>query len=166
MVSQERTMTDTRPTPSATRELIITRVFDAPRSVVFKAWSDARHARNWWGPKDYPATLVEMDVRPGGAWRACLRSSETGKELWHRGVFREVVEPARIVFTFAWDEEGERGLETVVTVTFAEQDGKTLLTFRQAPFQSIEERDGHQGGWSSAFDRLDEQLAHVKGSSR
>jgi uncharacterized protein YndB with AHSA1/START domain len=107
-----------------------------------------------------------MDVRPGGAWRACLRSTETGKELWHRGVFHEVVEPARIVFTFAWDEEGERGLETVVTVTFAERDGKTLLTFRQAPFHSIEERDGHQGGWSSAFDRLDEQLAHVKGSSR
>jgi uncharacterized protein YndB with AHSA1/START domain len=67
-----------------------------------------------------------------------------------------VTPPVRVVFTFAWEEEGERGLDTLVTVTFAEQGGKTQMTFRQTPFQSVEERDGHRGGWSSSFDRLGE----------
>jgi uncharacterized protein YndB with AHSA1/START domain len=140
-------------------ELVITRTFDAPRERVFKVWTDPRHVKNWWGPRDYPATHMEMDVRPGGAWRGCLVSKETGEELWQGGVFREVEEPERIVFTFAWDAEDERGLETLVTVTFAEQDGKTKMTFRHSPFQSVKERDGHQGGWTSTFDRLEEYVA-------
>jgi uncharacterized protein YndB with AHSA1/START domain len=90
------------------------------------------------------------------AW--LLASTETGKELVHGGVFREVTEPDRIVFTFAWEEAGERGLETLVTVTFVEQNGKTQMTFQQSPFQSVKERDGHQGGWTSTFDRLEEYL--------
>lgn len=150
----------------AERELVITRVFDAPRSLVFKVWTDPRHAKNWWGPRDYPATQLEMDVRPGGVWRGCLRSTEAGKELWHGGVFREVAEPERVVFTFAWEEAGERGLETLVTVTFAERHGKTTMTFRQVPFQSVEERDGHRGGWNSSFDRLQEHLAHLNGRAQ
>jgi uncharacterized protein YndB with AHSA1/START domain len=89
-----------------------------------------------------------------------LRSTETGKELWQGGVFRDVVPPYRLVFTFAWDEEVERGFETVVTVVFTEKDGKTLMTFRHAPFRSIAERDGHQGGWTSTFDRL---AAYLRG---
>jgi uncharacterized protein YndB with AHSA1/START domain len=140
-------------------ELVITRTFDAPRERVFKVWTDPRHVKNWWGPRDYPATHMEMDVRPGGAWHGCLVSKETGEKLWQGGVFREVEEPERIVFTFAWDAEGERGLETLVTVTFAEQDGKTKMTFRHSPFQSVKERDGHQGGWTSTFDRLEEYVA-------
>jgi uncharacterized protein YndB with AHSA1/START domain len=148
------------------RELVITRVFDAPRELVFKAWTDPRHAKRWWGPKDYPATHLEMDVRPGGAWSGRLRSIESGEELQLGGVFREIAAPERVVFTFAWDEEGERGLETLVTVTFAEQGGKTLMTFRQVPFQSVEERDGHRGGWTSSFDRLEDYVADLKGSGR
>jgi uncharacterized protein YndB with AHSA1/START domain len=145
------------------RELVITRTFDAPRELVFKAWTDPAVAKSWFGPKDHPATHMEMDVRPGGAWRGCLRSTESGKELRLGGVFREIVAPERVVFTFAWDEEGERGLETLVTLTFAEEDGKTRMTFRQAPFQSIEERNGHRGGWTSSFDRLEDYVAHMKG---
>lgn len=94
-------------------------------------------------------------------WRGCLRSTETGKELWQGGEFREVAPPYCLTFTFAWDEEGERGLETLVTVAFAEQDGKTLMTFRHALFQSIGERDGHQGGWTSTFDRLADYLREL-----
>jgi uncharacterized protein YndB with AHSA1/START domain len=148
------------------RELVITRVFDAPRDVVFKAWTDPRQAMSWWGPRDYPATHLEMDVRPGGAWRGCLRATQSGKELWQRGVFREVIAPERLVFTFVWEEAGERGLETLVTVTFAEQGGKTRMIFRHAPFQSVEERHGHHGGWTSTFDRLDEHLATLHGSNQ
>jgi uncharacterized protein YndB with AHSA1/START domain len=144
------------------RELVITRVFDAPRELVFRAWTDARLAKNWWGPRDYPAIELEMDARPGGTWRGRLRSVETGQELPLGGVFREIVAPERLVFTFAWEEEGERGLETVATITFTEEGGKTRMTFRQVPFQSIEERDGHRGGWSSSFDRLADYVAQLE----
>jgi uncharacterized protein YndB with AHSA1/START domain len=140
------------------RALTIARLFDAPRDLVFRLWTDPKHALNWWGPRDHPARQIEMDVRPGGKWRHCLRSTEDGRDLWHGGVFREVVAPERLVFTFAWEEEGERGLETLVTVTFAERGSRTLMTFHQAPFQSDGERDGHTGGWNSTFDRLAEHL--------
>jgi uncharacterized protein YndB with AHSA1/START domain len=148
---------------AAERELVITRTFDAPRALVFAAWTDPLHAREWWGPVNYPARHIEMDVRPGGAWRMCLRSTEGKPELWQGGVFREVVAPERLAFTFAWEEQGERGLETLVTVTFADEGGKTRMTFRQVPFQSIEERDGHQWGWNSTFDRLDGVLMEARG---
>jgi uncharacterized protein YndB with AHSA1/START domain len=142
----------------AEQVLVITRVFDAPRDVVFRLWTDSKHAIKWWGPCDYPATYLDLDVRPGGPWRGCLRSIETRKELWQGGMFQEVAPPHRLSFTFAWEEEGERGLETLVTVVFAEQDGKTVMTFRHAPFRSIKERDGHRGGWTSTFDRLDKYI--------
>ena len=122
------------------RELVIERVFNAPRALVFRAWTDPEHARQWFGPRDYPARELTMDVRPGGRWRSCLRSVETGNDLWVGGVYREIVAPERLVFTFAWEEEGERGLETLVTLTFTE-------------------RDGHRGGWTSTWDRLDDLLA-------
>jgi uncharacterized protein YndB with AHSA1/START domain len=160
------TDTNTADLDAAERTLVITRLFDAPRALVFKAWTDTRYAIDWWGPTDYPAVHMEMDLRPGGAWRFCLRSTETGKHLWQRGVFREVVPPERLVFTFAWEEAGERGRENLVTVTFAEQDGKTLVTFRQAPFWSVGERDGHRGGWTSTFDRLVEFLRRRESPSR
>lgn len=136
--------------------LIIKRTFNAPRDLVFRAWTDPRLAVQWWGPKHHPAVQLDMDTRPGGRWHGALRSTEDGRMLGLGGTFREIVEPERIVFTFAWDEEGERGLETVVTITLVEREGKTVMTFRQEPFQSVEELEGHHGGWSSSFDRLDE----------
>ena len=146
---------------SVERELVITRVFDAPRELVFQAWTDPRHLGRWFGPKDYPAIQLNIDVRPGGAWRACLRSTGTDPDLWVGGMYREIAPPERLVFTFAWEEEGERGLETVVTMTFEQQGKKTRLTMRQAPFQSAEQRDGHNYGWNSAFDRLLELLPQL-----
>jgi uncharacterized protein YndB with AHSA1/START domain len=146
------------------RDLTFTRLFDAPCSLVFRMWTEPDHAKNWWGPRDYPATHLQIDARPGGRWCNCLQSVETGRELWQGGVFREVVAPERLVFTFAWDEEGERGIETLVTVTFADKGGKTLMTFHQAPFQSANERDGHHGGWMSTFDRLVEYMSQMNRS--
>ena len=121
-------------------ELVITRVFNAPRELVFRAWTDPDHIRKWFGPKDHPATRMAMDVRPGGRWRGCLRSTETGNDLWLGGVYREIAPPERLVFTFA------------------EQGAKTLMTFRQTPFRSTGELDGHRGGWTSSFDRLGDHL--------
>jgi uncharacterized protein YndB with AHSA1/START domain len=147
------------------RTLTITRVFDAPRALVWKAWTDPRHLANWWGPRWHPAEAIAADVRTGGRWRHCLRGVEDGSELWHHGTFREVTPPERLVFTFVWEEEGERGRENVVTITFSEQGGKTLMHFTQSPFWSDGERDGHGGGWSSTFDRLDDFLALANGSA-
>ena len=150
------TATATRPT--AQHEVVITRTFDAPRALVFKAWSAAEHMVRWLGPKNFSAPHCTMDFRPGGAYRACICSPE-GKEYWMRGIYSEIVEPERIAFTFSWEEEGERGRENLITVTFAEQGGKTRMTFRQAFFESIEQRDSHHEGWSECIDRLAQFLA-------
>lgn len=140
--------------------LVITRDFAAPRALVFKAWADPTHAARWAGPRGYTATYIKGDLRAGGRWRTCLRRDEDGKELWQGGVYREVIEPERLVFTFAWDQEdGRPGHETLVSLTFDEAGDGTRMTFRQAVFQTVESRDGHRGGWGSAFDRLEEMLA-------
>jgi len=153
------TATATRPT--AQHELVITRTFDAPRALVFKAWSTPEHMVRWLGPRDFTAPHCSMDFRVGGAYRACIRSAE-GQDYWMRGIYREVIEPERIMFTFSWEEEGERGRENLVTVTFAEQGGKTRMTFRQAFFETIEQRDSHHQGWSECIDRLAQYLARER----
>ncbi len=144
---------------SPERELLITRVFDAPREIVFRAWTEPEHLIRWRGPKGFTTTVISMDLRPGGAYRFHMRSPE-GTDHWLRGVYREIVEPERLVFTWAWeDEQGRPRHETLVTVTFEELAGKTRLTLRQAVFESVTARDAHRTGWSSSLDRLAEFLA-------
>jgi len=141
------------------RELVITRVFDAPRPLVFKAWIEPERIKEWWGPRGFTTLSCEMDLRPGGAWRTRSRSPE-GTEHAEHGVFREIVEPERLVFTQAWEHaDGTPKHETLVTVTFVEQRGKTLLTFHHGVFESVTSRDEHESGWSSAFELLVEYLA-------
>jgi uncharacterized protein YndB with AHSA1/START domain len=141
------------------RELVIKRVFDAPRELVFKAWTDPEHLKQWSAPQGFTIPVAEGDLRPGGKWRSMMRKPD-GTELWLGGVYREIVEPERLVFTHAWDDKnGKPGHETVVTVTLVERDGKTEMTFRQGLFESAESRDGHQGGWTECFDRLEELLS-------
>lgn len=144
-------------------ELLVTREFAAPRGLVFEAWSAAEHQVEWLGPKDFTVESCQVDFRVGGQYRACIRSPE-GKDYWMRGTYREIVPPERLVFTFAWEEPGERGLETLVTIDFdALAAGRTRMTFRQAPFQSLSERDGHTTGWTECFDRLEAFVARVAG---
>jgi uncharacterized protein YndB with AHSA1/START domain len=149
---------------SAANDLVINRIFDAPRAIVFQMWTDPEHAKSWWGCDEFRARRMEMDVRPGGAWRSYLQS-KSGDELRLGGEFREVIKPEKLVFTFAWDksnEAGPGGGETLVTVTFVEQNGKTLMNFRHSRFESVELRDNHQLGWASGFKRLDEQFSQLK----
>jgi uncharacterized protein YndB with AHSA1/START domain len=141
------------------RVLVITRLFDAPRELVFQVFTDPRHAVHWMGPRHHPMTQMENDRRPGGKWRACLKSVEDGTEIWQCGINHEILPPERLSFTFAWEEVGALGPETLVTITFAAQGNKTLMTFRQEVFDTVENRDGHQGGWNSTFDRLEDYLA-------
>lgn len=138
--------------------LEIVRVFDAPPELVFKVWSSAEHVARWLGPKDFTCTSCEMDFRAGGAWRACIRSPE-GAEYWFSVVYQQITPPGRIAFTFAWEEPD--ALETLVTVIFAAEGGKTRMTFTQTPFRSVESRDSHQGGWSECFERLGAYIAKV-----
>jgi uncharacterized protein YndB with AHSA1/START domain len=140
--------------------LVVSRIFDAPRELVFAMWTDINHLKNWMGPDDYPAVRAEGDLRPGGAWRVCLRSKNGGRNLWQRGVYREILEPERLAYTFLWDQEdGAPGHEMLVTITFEDNGGKTLVTLRQAVFETIENRDGHRWGWNGTFDRLSEYLS-------
>ena len=141
------------------RELVITRVFDAPRDLVWKAWTEPERIRQWSAPKGFTIPVAEGDLRPGGAWKSCMRKPD-GTDLWLAGVYQEIDEPKRLVFTHAWlDENGKPGPETLVTVTFTERAGKTEMVFRQSGFDSAESRDGHAGGWNECFDRLDALLA-------
>lgn len=145
---------------TADHALTITRVFDAPRALVFRAWTDPAFAARWWGPRGFTVVECRIDTRLGGAYRTVMHSPE-GTEHRQRGVCREITPPERIVFTFAWeDDEGRLGPETIVTVTLAEQDGKTRLTLHHAGFETATARDAHQDGWSSALDCLAEALAN------
>ncbi|HEY6421177.1 MAG TPA: SRPBCC domain-containing protein [Candidatus Binataceae bacterium] len=145
---------------SSDLELVIERVFDAPRELVFKAWSAPAHLAHWWGPNGFTLPVCEMDFRSGGAYRFCMRGSE-GDDHWVAGVFREVVEPSRIVMSGAWvDADGKPTRPaTVTTVTFAEHNGKTKLTLHNGIFESVSARDAHRSGWSASIERLAEYLA-------
>jgi uncharacterized protein YndB with AHSA1/START domain len=95
------------------QELRITRVFDAPRELVFEVWTKPEHQVHWMGPKDFTVPSCEIDFRVGGAYRTCI-VERTGVEYWMRGVYREIVVPEKLVFSFAWEEEGERGIASIV----------------------------------------------------
>jgi uncharacterized protein YndB with AHSA1/START domain len=148
-------------------ELRITRVFNAPRELVWKAWTDPEHMSRWFGPREFVAQNLTADVRPGGKWRNCLHSDgfDTGDgetrrlDLWQGGEYLELVEPERLVFTFHWEEgKGLPEHDTVITITFEENAGKTTMNFHQTFFVTIEDRDGHVRGWNSSFDKLDDLL--------
>ncbi|MGF1623842.1 MAG: SRPBCC domain-containing protein [Alphaproteobacteria bacterium] len=142
-------------------ELLIVRTFDAPIALVFRVWEQREHMIRWWGPRDFTCTALDVDFRPGGAWRACIVSDAYG-ETWMSGAFREIVRDRRIVFTFAWEGGDQQpGVETLVTVTFEERDGKTTQTFHQAPFVSVETRDSHVSGWNECFDREQSYAEHL-----
>jgi uncharacterized protein YndB with AHSA1/START domain len=143
-------------------ELVLTRVIDAPRNLVFQAWTDAEHLKRWQGaPRGFTVTVEEMDIRTGGQFRICMHSPESGD---HRivGTYREVTPPERLIFTHRWlDAAGKALPETLVTINFKDCGGKTELTLRQTGFVSVESRDGHALGWNSQLDQFTEYLARI-----
>lgn len=136
------------------QELVITRVFEAPRELVWQAWTKGEHLLRWSCPKDFTMLFSEGDLRLGGAWRAGMRSP-AGREYVMFGEYREIVPPERLVFTHGWEaDEIHDGWETLVTVQLEAQDGRTLMTFTQSNLATAASRDGHAEGWSGAFDNL------------
>lgn len=155
---------------SAGGELVITRIFDAPPELVWKAWTDPEHFMRWWGPKDFTSPFCEIDLRVGGKYLNCMRSPD-GKDYWSTGVYREIVPLERIVYTDSFsDSEGnvvsatqyglspDFPLEMLVTVTFEEHEGKTKLTLRHVGIPSGTDSGGAQQGWSESFEKLAESL--------
>ena len=150
--------------------LVIERLFDAPRELVWKAWTEPEHFMRWWGPRGYSAPACRIDLRLGGSYVYCMRSPE-GQETWGTGVYREIVPLERIVCTDAFaDENGNRvpashyGMpgdwpdEMLVTVTFEDQDGGTKLTLRHAGLPSGEMIELTRVGWNESFDKLAAQF--------
>jgi uncharacterized protein YndB with AHSA1/START domain len=139
---------------STERELVITRIFDAPRPLVFKMWAEPEHIVHWWGPHGFTTISSQMDVRPGGAWIRRMRAPD-GSEHRKHGVYREIAAPERLDFTYVTDDpKGNRGPETLVTVIFSDLGNKTRLTLHQAVFESVAARDDHRGGWTGTLDRF------------
>ncbi len=150
-------------TISAERALVITRLIDAPRALVFKAWTDATHLAQWWGPSGFTNPVCELDVRPGGAIRIVMRAPD-GAEYPMTGVFREIVEPERLVFTnVAVDAHGKPLLDGLTTVTFAEHDNRTTLTLQTRAIALVAEAarflEGMEAGWTQSLERLAAHLA-------
>jgi uncharacterized protein YndB with AHSA1/START domain len=147
------------------REIVISRVFDAPRELVWKAWTDSAQVAQWWGPNGFSTTIHEMDVRPGGVWRFVMHGPD-GVDYKNRIVFREVVPPNRLVYTHDDDGEGAIG-EFLATVAFVDVGGKTEVTMRSL-FPSKAERDrvveehGAIEGGKQHLARLAEYLSHME----
>jgi len=143
----------------AERELVITRIFDAPRRLVFKMWTVPEHLVRWWGPRGFQTISGRMDVRPGGVWSRSMRAPD-GSVIRKHGVYREIVMPERLVLTYITDDAaGNPGPETLVTVTLADLGGKTRLTLHQVGFESVLAREAHHAGWTSCLERFVEHLS-------
>jgi uncharacterized protein YndB with AHSA1/START domain len=150
--------------PLAEREITITRVFDAPRELVFKAWTDAKHVAQWWGPKGFTSPVCEIDARVGGMLRMHMRAPD-GTVYPMKGQIRELVAPERLVFTnIAVDAAGRHLLEGLTTVTFADEGGKTKLTLHTKAVAVVEDAaaylQGMEAGWTQSIDKLQAFLAH------
>lgn len=133
-------------------ELLIERTFDAPVALVFRIWENRDHMQRWLGPKDFTCTELEMDFRPGGEWHGTIVADKYGVSGMG-GEFKEIEKNRRIVYSFAWDDDSGESIQTLVTVTFREENGKTVQSFHQTPFKSVESRDSHVSGWNECFDR-------------
>lgn len=150
------------------REIVISRLVAAPRSLVFHAWTDPQHLARWWGPKGFESSVLEMDVRAGGVFRLEMRGPD-GNVYPCQGTYREIVEPERIVFSgpAECDHACGAGLppRSTITVTFEELQGKTLLTIHTR-FGDAADRDGaikagYEPGWGTCLERLSEELAEA-----
>lgn len=161
------------------REFVISRVFNAPRELVWRAWTDPKHMAKWWGPRAFTNPICEMDVRPGGAYRIVMRSPE-GAEYPLKGVFKETIQSEKLVLTMdasghpaEWHDminphrrKGENAAgELLQIVTFEDIGGQTRLTIRTR-FESTAIRDamvkmGMNEGWSQSLERLAGELTAV-----
>ncbi len=163
---------------SLDRPFTITRVFKAPRAVIWKLWTECEHLKHWWGPKDFKVTYCKNELRPGGRLHYCLRAPD-GSDIWGKFTYREIVVPERLVFINSFsDEQGGTTrhpmnvswpLELLSTITFVEKDGQTAVTVNWVSFNASEEerrafaagRGSMQQGWTGTLDQLAAYVAKI-----
>lgn len=145
--------------PNNVPTLTLEREFAAPVARVFAAWTDPRLMAQWWGPEGMTCPVCEVDLRVGGRYRTCMKG-EKGDEHWVSGEYREIEPGRRLVFTWAWEENGKRGHDMLVEVNFARAGTSTRVTLTQSNFATLEACNNHRAGWTSSFVCLD---AFVKG---
>jgi uncharacterized protein YndB with AHSA1/START domain len=154
--------------------LVVERVFDAPRELVWKAWTDPQLIEKWWGPKAFTAPAVEIDFRVGGKWLFAMQSPafNNGEPIWSTGVYREIVAPKRMAWTDSFADEngnvvpashygmtGDFPLEMLVTVDLEDiGDGKTKLTLRHEGLPAAD-REGAGVGWSESLEKMAASLS-------
>ena len=144
------------------KTVVLTRVFDAPRRLVFEAWTRPEALAQWFGPRGFTVPSCETDPRAGGFFRLCMRAPD-GKNYWVRGAYREIVAPERLVITCtAEDDKGVARLEEVINVALEERGGRTTLTLNATARGLGDEAEkmlaGMQKGWAQTVDRLNALL--------
>ena len=146
-------------TQGTSTEIVIERVFDAPRELVWKAWTDPEHVAQWWGPRGMTTRVDELDLRPGGNWRYVMLAPN-GSEYPQHGTFREVVAPKRIVTSAKFEMGADVHQEVVLTYQFDDLGGKTKITLTHTSPEVLgqEEAMGIAEGWNSNFDCLVDHL--------
>jgi uncharacterized protein YndB with AHSA1/START domain len=163
------------------KELVITRVFDAPRDLVFKAFTESDSMAQWWGPKGWTIQVSRFEFRPGGIFLYSLKEP-SGQVMWARFVYREISPPERIVFVNSFSDEAGGvtrapfsatwPLEMLTTMTFSEQGGKTTITLRVGAIPAADDErrtfedgfDSMRQGFGGTFDQLAEYLANEQAS--
>jgi len=161
-------------------DFVISRVFDAPREVVWECFTKPERMKEWWGPKGSVIVASKMDLRVGGTYHGAMRDPG-GRVMWAKFVYREIVAPERLVWVHSFSDEAggltrhpmspSWPLKLLTTVTLAQApENKTALTLRWSPLEATEEErktfdaahDGMRGGWGGSFDQLDAYLAKAK----
>jgi uncharacterized protein YndB with AHSA1/START domain len=158
------------------KDFVITRVFDAPRDRIWRAWTEPERLKHWWGPKGFACTHCTVDLRPGGLMHYCLRAPD-GQEMWGRFIYREVVKPQKLVFVVAFSDPKGRitshpmspdwPQQILSTVEFAAQGQKTLISVRWTPTEAtdLERRTFEDGapsmqqGWTGTFEQFESYLS-------
>jgi uncharacterized protein YndB with AHSA1/START domain len=144
-------------------DIVMTCVFDAPRRLIFEAWTKPEHLPHWWGPHGFTLPVCEIDLCPGGTWRFVSRRPN-GKEYGFRGVYREIVPYDRLIYTEVFD--GLPDNEALVTLDFAEEAGRTTLTSTSRyPSTELRDADLKSGMLDGAAQTLDRLAAYLGGMS-
>lgn len=165
-MTPESSSTDATSIQVVDREIIIERIFNAPRELVFKAWTEPEQLKQWYGPKTWPVTLCKIDLRPGGIWHYCM-TGPNGEQAWGKAVYQEIVAPERLVYTDSFsDADGNvnADLPTMqTTVTFTDESGKTKLVSRSIYPTAADVKKvldmGMAEGLTEALSNLDALLA-------
>jgi uncharacterized protein YndB with AHSA1/START domain len=138
--------------------LEIERVLPAAPPAVFAAFSDASELAKWWGPKDFTTPILEFDPRVGGRYRIEMQPPD-GDHFYLAGEFREVEPPARLSYSFGWEDPDPDDVENLVDLSFRDLDGSTEVALTQGPFKTEERRALHRDGWTDSFDKLERLIS-------